>query len=73
MGKRPPQGSQPYDASERKTFKSALCHAFPNRLHAGSLEAIRVSRPKAVVLAVNKAAGNSSNPMFRTSRANYSL
>jgi hypothetical protein len=26
MGKRPPQCSQPYGASERKTFKSALCH-----------------------------------------------
>ena len=27
---------------------------FPKRLHAGSLEALRVSRPEAVVLAFNK-------------------
>src|SRR5512147_3020346 len=38
----------------RGAFPEGGAYAFPQRLHAGSLEALRVSRPEAVVLAVNK-------------------
>src|SRR5512135_1525238 len=34
-------------------FPEGRAYAFPQRLHAGSLEALRVSRPEAVVLAIN--------------------
>src|SRR5512135_2318057 len=37
----------------RGAFPEGRAYAFPQRLHAGSLEALRVSRPEAVVLAVN--------------------
>src|SRR5512143_2003636 len=38
----------------RGAFPEGGAYAVPQRLHAGSLEALRVSRPEAVVLAVNK-------------------
>src|SRR5512142_1532813 len=38
----------------RGAFPEGRAYAVPQRLHAGSLEALRVSRPEAVVLAVNK-------------------
>ena len=38
----------------RGAFPEGRASAFPQRLHAGSLEALRVSRPEAVVLAINK-------------------
>src|SRR5512142_1921034 len=37
----------------RGAFPEGGAYAVPQRLHAGSLEALRVSRPEAVVLAVN--------------------
>src|SRR6266545_4717424 len=37
----------------RGAFPEGRAYAFPQRLHAGSLEALRVSRPEAVVLAIN--------------------
>src|SRR5512132_3353302 len=37
----------------RGAFPEGRAYAVPQRLHAGSLEALRVSRPEAVVLAVN--------------------
>src|SRR5271166_3292651 len=37
----------------RGAFPEGRAYAFPQRLHAGSLEALRVSRPEAVVLAFN--------------------
>src|SRR4051812_21473995 len=37
----------------RGAFPEGRAYAFPQRLHAGSLEALRVSRPEAVVLALN--------------------
>ena len=37
----------------RGAFPEGRASAFPQRLHAGSLEALRVSRPEAVVLAIN--------------------
>src|SRR5512135_1044835 len=37
----------------RGAFPEGRAYAIPQRLHAGSLEALRVSRPEAVVLAVN--------------------
>src|SRR5271157_5976799 len=42
----------------RGAFPEGRAYAFPQRLHAGSLEALRVSRPEAVVLAFNNARGN---------------
>src|SRR4051794_17765606 len=38
----------------RRAFPEGRAYAFSQRFHAGSLEALRVSRPEAVVLAVNK-------------------
>ena len=38
----------------RGAFPEGRAYAFSQRLHAGSLEALRVSRPEAVALAVNK-------------------
>src|SRR5271157_6165421 len=38
----------------RGAFPEGRAYAFSQRLHAGSLEALRVSRPEAVVLAFNK-------------------
>src|SRR4051794_4886709 len=38
----------------RGAFPEGGAYAFAQRFHAGSLEALRVSRPEAVVLAVNK-------------------
>src|SRR5512142_1917903 len=40
----------------RGAFPEGRAYAFPQRLHAGSLEALRVSRPEAVVLAINNEA-----------------
>src|SRR5262245_54455408 len=40
----------------RGAFPEGRAYAFAQRLHAGSLEALRVARPKAVVLAINKVA-----------------
>src|SRR5436305_13934608 len=37
----------------RGAFPEGRAYAFPQRLHAGSLEALGVSRPEGVVLAVN--------------------
>src|SRR5512135_2344907 len=37
----------------RGAFPEGRAYAFLPRLHAGSLEALRVSRPEAVVLAIN--------------------
>src|SRR5512135_2443522 len=37
----------------RGAFPEGRAYAFPQRLHAGSLEALRVSRPEAVVLSTN--------------------
>src|SRR5271157_694440 len=37
----------------RGAFPEGRAYAFSQRLHAGSLEALRVSRPEAVVLAFN--------------------
>ena len=37
----------------RGAFPEGRAYAFPQRLHAGSLEALRVSRPEAVVLVFN--------------------
>src|SRR5512133_2276717 len=45
----------------RGAFPEGGAYAVPQRLHAGSLEALRVSRPEAVVLAVNKL----TNPLRR--------
>src|SRR4051812_15203907 len=38
----------------RGAFPEGRAYAFSQRWHAGSLEALRVSRPEAVVLVVNK-------------------
>src|SRR6266511_660128 len=46
----------------RGAFPEGRAYAFPQRLHAGSLEALRVSRPEAVVLAINN--GNGSLQIF---------
>src|SRR5512135_2331770 len=46
----------------RGAFPEGRAYAVPQRLHAGSLEALRVSRPEAVVLAVNKCVSGRSKP-----------
>src|SRR3954467_6261006 len=48
----------------RGAFPEGRAYAFSQRWHAGSLEALRVSRPEAVVLVVNK--GNVMEDLEKT-------